>query len=676
MPQSEILAPAGGKEQLTAAVRSGADAVYLGAKSFNARQNAQNFENLAEVTSYCHARGVKVYVTVNTLVNDGELPRLVETAKQVAASGADGVIVQDLAAAKIFREHVPSLPLHASTQLTVHNLSGVKALEALGFSRIVLSRELSLDEIRKIASAANLEIEVFIHGSLCMCMSGACYLSSIIGQRSGNRGLCAQPCRLDFKHGEKHFALSLKDMSHIEHMDELIKAGVTSFKIEGRMKRPEYVAAAVTACRRVREGKSPDLETLKAVFSRSGFTDGYLTGKRSHKMFGHRTKDDVTAAAPVLKKLSGLYRNEFQKIPVSLELSANASRPSVLIATDGVSRVEVAGLIPEPAISRPLDRQTAFRQLSKTGGTPFFIEDFTCKTDGQVMLPIPELNRLRREALDTLMKTRSQISPHPFIEATCKNESPYKPQKPYSLFVRCQTAEQAKTIENAASYILPAEEITRHPETIAAFQDHLFAEIPQFCFNDEKIKNLLKKLKKQGVKKAVAENIGAVFLARSLGFKVLGGHGLNILNTTALNEYAALGLCGATLSFELSQERIKSLGGTLSRGILGYGFLPLMQMRVCPAKGEHGCAGCGGRPILRDRMGIAFPLLCHKKQYTTLLNSRPLSLAEKNFLGIDFMTLYFTIETPEECGKLYKAYQNKTKLSGPCTNGLYYREIR
>ncbi len=279
----EILAPAGNEQSLIAAVRSGADAVYLGTGAFNARRNADNFKDnsLAEAVNYCHGRGVKVYVTLNTLIRDEELPAFLDAAREVAEAGPDGVIVQDLAVVKVLKTICPDLPLVASTQMSVHNAAGVKALEDLGFSRVVLARELTLEEIRKIRSETRAELEVFIHGALCMSVSGMCYYSAMMGERSGNRGLCAQPCRLNSACNGRPYALSLKDMSFITRVRDLEAAGVCSVKIEGRMKRPEYVAAAVTAVRTALDGKEPDMATLQAVFSRSGFTDGYLTGKRN-----------------------------------------------------------------------------------------------------------------------------------------------------------------------------------------------------------------------------------------------------------------------------------------------------------------------------------------------------------------------------------------------------------
>ena len=328
MTKPIILAPAGGFAAVTAAVRCGADAVYLGAKHFNARRNAENFDDatLSETVRFCHERSAKVFVTVNTLVTDGEMDMLREEADQIAASGADAVILQDAAVMRLFRDRYPELPRHASTQTAVHNSDGAKYLEDLGCETIVLARELTLSEMEKICSRLTTATgEAFVHGAHCMSVSGACYLSAMLGGRSGNRGLCAQPCRLDWHCGAGDNVLSLKDMSLLHHAREMADAGVATFKIEGRMKRPEYVAATVTACRAALDGKSYDEDTLRAVFSRSGFTDGYLTGKRDKSMFGYRTKDDVQSAEKVLHSLSALYEKETPRVGVTMHFSLSAS---------------------------------------------------------------------------------------------------------------------------------------------------------------------------------------------------------------------------------------------------------------------------------------------------------------------------------------------------------------
>ncbi|MBQ5897642.1 MAG: U32 family peptidase, partial [Oscillospiraceae bacterium] len=494
---TEILAPVGGKEQLIAAVRSGANAVYLGAKNFNARRNASNFEDfeLPEIVSYCHARNVKVHVVLNTLVMDSEIPALMEEIKNVALSGADAFIVQDLAVAKLVREICPSMEMHASTQMTIHDLAGALEAQNLGFKRAVLSRELSLDEIKYISERTDIELEAFVHGALCMCMSGCCYLSSVLGGRSGNRGLCAQPCRLDFRFGEKNHALSLKDMSHIEHIRELASAGVCSFKIEGRMKRPEYVAAAVTACRAALNGEKPDIESLRAVFSRQGFTDGYFTGKRTPDMFGFRSHEDVTAADKVLKNLANLYKDEANLVPLKMELFISETAPSLLKVSDGKNTVSVTGGICEKAMRAPTDKALAERYLSKTGGTPFFLSELEFSAEGEPIIAAGELNEMRRNALAQLSEIREKVLPHSVSDFEIPKFEKHI-AKNTAIRIRAEKFEQVLFENDAEAIVLPLSEIEKHPEAIEKFDEKLFAELPAlvFAFDEEKIKERLSAL--------------------------------------------------------------------------------------------------------------------------------------------------------------------------------------
>ncbi len=675
---TEILAPVGGKEQLIAAVRSGADAVYLGAKNFNARRNASNFEDveLREIVSYCHSRNVKVHVVLNTLVMDSEIPALIEEIKNVASAGADAVIIQDLAVAKLVREICPSLEMHASTQMTIHDLSGALEAQHLGFKRAVLSRELSLEEIRYISEHTDIELEAFVHGALCMCMSGCCYLSSVLGGRSGNRGLCAQPCRLDFRFGEKDHALSLKDMSHIEHIRELAEAGVCSFKIEGRMKRPEYVAAAVTACRAALAGEKPDTESLRAVFSRQGFTDGYFTGKRTPDMFGFRSHDGVTAADKVLKNLANLYKDEANIVPLKMELSISETEPSILKVSDGKNSVSVTGGICEKALRAPTDKTLAERYLSKTGGTPFYLSELEFSAEGEPIIAAGELNEMRRKALSELSEMREKVIPHSVLDYNLPKFEKHIAKETF-LRIRAEKYEQILFENEAEAIILPLSEIEKHPETIENFGEKLFAELPAlvFPFNEKKIKEKLTALYKKGLRNVLCENICTLRLAKDCGLTVHGGYGLNILNSITLEEYEKLGITDATLSFELSAPKIKHLGGNIKRGILGYGYLPLMKMRACPIKKTSGCKNCPGKGKIKDRMGKEFTYLCFEKEFGTLFNSVPLYVADKDFSGIDFMTLYFTTETPENCKKIYNMFIKKASADFEKTNGLYFREL-
>lgn len=680
MQKPEILAPVGGKEQLLAAVRCGADAVYLGAKGFNARRNAENFDeySLTDAVSYCHARGVHVHVTVNTLIMDSEIGALEETAQQIADSGADAVIIQDLGVMRLFRDHYPTIKRHASTQMAIHNTDGVLLMQDLGFDRVVLARELSLHEIEKINRAASIETEVFVHGAHCMSVSGACYLSAMLGGRSGNRGLCAQPCRLNFRFGRHEYALSLKDLSFIQHMQELESAGVAAFKIEGRMKRPEYVAAAVTACRDALEGKTPDVERLRAVFSRSGFTDGYLTGRRTPDMFGHRRREDVIASERVYDELAGLYKNERQTIPVDmhLTLTETISRLDVICGSTAVS---VTGAVPQVARTRPTDYGTAKRSLEKTGGTPFFLRSFSANLTGNVMLPVSELNMLRRSALDQLLKKRGHTVPHvyhPVLEAKHPAAVHIAADMP-ALWARFEAASQIP--ENSSRFariLLPAEVLFHEPALFQQFGDRLIAELPALLFpeQEDSFAAQLNQLKLLGLQDVLTDNIYGLRLAKRFGLRVHGGFGLNILNTVALDTYQRIGLSSATVSFELSMQKIRHLGGALPRGILAYGHLPLMRMRACPAKSD--CTTCNGHPVLADRRGVTFPLLCHRKAYTTLLNSIPLYIADKQIDGVDHLILYFTDEQSATCGRIIQMFLENATPDFERTNGLYYRSLQ
>ena len=674
MATPEILAPVGGEEQLIAAVRCGADAVYLGGKSFNARRNASNFNGagLAEAARYCHQRGAKLYVTMNTLLMDGEYPALERAAEEIAAAGADGVILQDMAAAQLFAGRYPHIKRIASTQTAVHNLEGAKFLQDCGFDSFVLARELSLEEMRTICAGVDMEAEAFVHGAHCMSVSGTCYLSAMLGGRSGNRGLCAQPCRLDWRCGEKRYALSLKDMSLTEHVQALGEAGVATLKIEGRMKRPEYVAAAVTAFKAAREGKYFDGETLRAVFSRSGFTDGYLQNRRSADMFGYRTKDDVTGADGVLQKLAGLYHKEMPLVPVDMAFFMSRGE-SVLTVADGEHSVAVAGPAPETALFRPLDKENAEKNLAKTGGTQYYVNKFEASVKPGLMLPASALNAMRREALEKLNDLRGAVKP---FEKEDYDPIPVERyvKRGSALWARFYRPEQIVGAEALEKIILPTGQIDH--ELLEKYGPKLVGQLPAVLFpaDESALEKRLTALKSQGLRNLWTDNIYGIRMGLRLGFAVYGGFGLNVMNTQALDFYELEGLSAVTMSFELGMEKIKALGGTLPRGIVAYGYLPLMRFRNCPVRAAMGCTECGGEGVLTDRKGIEFPVECGGKRYSTLLNSLPLHIAERDDPG-DFRLLYFTRETRDECQEILRDFAHNWKMDGKRTGGLYWREL-
>lgn len=682
---AEILAPAGGEAQLRAAVLCGADAVYLGLRGFNARAGAENFDEntLPQTVGWCHARGVRVYVTLNTLVTDRELPQWLHSLDAVAAAGVDGVLVQDLGLAKIIRQRYPTLPLHASTQMTIHNLAGARLLEEMGFAQVVLARELSKEEIAAICAGTSLRCEVFVHGALCMSVSGQCYLSSVLGERSGNRGRCAQPCRLDFKSHGRGYALSLKDLTLTDRLRELEALGVASFKIEGRLKRPEYVAAAVTACRQSLAGEVPDLETLQSVFSRSGFTDGYYTARRDLTMFGTRTREDAAAAAAVQGKLSALTRNEVGRLPVDMVLTMAPGEPATLAVTDGTHRVEVAGEVPQTALTRPTDEELARRALEKCGGTPFYLQNLTCHIGEGLMLPLSALNRLRAAALTALAEARSVVVPYPQAPAAA-GEPAGRARPTGAPRLGCRLAAAAQLTpairRGAGRLSLPLHELAERPELLEACGPRLAAELPAFCApqQEEAVMRALRKLKEQGLTAALCGNLGSLLMAREAGLRIIGDYGLNIINSPAAQQAAALGCDEITLSFECERNAARNIDSPIPIGVIAYGRLPLMLLRNCPGKTAAGCGDCRGINHITDRRGEDFPLQCQNRQYTHLLNPRPLFLSDRlpEWDFCDFLTLRFTTETPAECDAILEMYQTGAAPAGSFTRGLYYRTLK
>ena len=686
----EILAPAGSFDSLIAAVQCGADAVYLGGKGMNARRSAGNFdaEELRRAVEYCHLRDVKVYQTINIVMFQHETDEAIDTIRQAAEAGVDAVLTQDLAIARMVRECAPSLPIHASTQMSIHNIEGVRLCEELGFSRAVLARELTAGEIAAICAATPLEIEVFVHGALCMSVSGQCYLSSMIGGRSGNRGLCAQPCRLPFSaDGGGEYTLSLKDLSLADRIGELTRMGVASLKIEGRMKRPEYVAAAVTAVRRAREGEPVDFETLRSVFSRSGFTKGYFDGKIDREMFGRRQKEDVTSAAGVLGEREKLYAKENPLVPVTMGFTAGAGEAVALTVRDRDGHaVTVTGEAPLLAEKKPTDADRARQNLAKTGGTPYYAEVIDCTIGPGLLVPASALNALRREALEELTARRSAVEPHPFTDRVPRlADAPADRRKP-KLRARVSAGQLTRRLAGYCDeFQVPLEEAEDVLASGFVRPDQVIVEIPRILFDGApKALELLRRAGELGVRRAWCGNLGAVTLAREAGLLPEGGYSLNVTNAYALRECARLGLGACELSFELDLGEARRLDGGLAKGILAYGYLPLMALRNCPIQAAKGCRACRGYESLIDRKGVAFTVDCgahdgRRREVSDLYNSVPLWLADRpeELRGFDFITLYFTRETPGICERVAAAYAGEPGAYQPeaRTRGLYYREV-
>ena len=693
----EILAPVGSPAHVQPAVRCGADAVYLGLQDMNARANAGNFDEqeFRDAVRYCHERDTKVYVTLNTLVKDRERKKAEQAAALVCETGADAVIVQDVGLAAHIRRAAPELPLHASTQMSVHTPQGARFLYEQGFTRVVLARECSGEEISAIAAACPIELEVFVHGALCMSVSGQCYFSAMLGGRSGNRGQCAQPCRLPFHvSGASACALSLKDMSILSHLPELRELGVASAKIEGRMKRPEYVAAAARACRQMVDlGQvSEDArDNLENVFSRSGFTAGYYDGRIDGKMFGVRSKEDVTAATgAVLAQIRQTYKDERAHIPVSFSLCAAAGERTVLRAWENKNNEHnrtVYGQAAEQAINRPLDADRCRAQLLKTGGTPFVSvpKNIEICILGDSSLPMSELNRLRREALDALLEKRAQRAPIPWnapVEADVpQTTAPLRgARRGDNAAVRAhfRNAELPALAKRCELCYLPLFTPSEQLKKRVAEGFSVGVELPRGLFSMEtRAEKALKRAYAAGVRDAWAGNLGGIPLAQGAGMKLHGGFGLNVMNGESLAQAEKWGAVDCELSMELSIREIAAMPKAIPAGVPVYGRMPLMLTRCCPLKsGGMTCSACVGQGSLTDRKGMTFPVAC-TAGCAEVFNAIPMEMSDRlhDFTGVNFISLRFTVENSVETEeRLQQYFEGKTPKTG-YTRGLFDRSV-
>ena len=688
MSKIEILAPVGNEEMLRAAVFSGADAVYLGFSGFNARTSANNFDadTLKDAVRFCHARGVAVHVALNTTVYGGELPALEAAIRAVAASGADAVICQDLAVATLIGRIAPQLPRHGSTQMSVHSLQGALELKELGFTRVVLARELSLPEVEHITKHCGIETECFVHGALCMCVSGQCYMSAFLGGRSGNRGSCAGPCRLPFeanalpegKPGRLHH-LSLKDNSVIDKLDQLQALGVASAKIEGRLRTPEYVAAAVSACLAGREGRAYDRDLLKNAFSRSGFTSGYLDGKIDGTMFGVRSEADAEQTKKTLPMLRELYRRERSRVPVKmkLEIEEGGEKLTVMDA-DGNKSFAYGDAEPQPARTDPTE--SLHRSLAKTGGTPFAAsaEDITVEMDGGPwFVPGSAVNELRREALDALLKKREVLRPW----STTDEHVPALPLRTLpsrrTLRARFENWEQVpeRALDGIEYLILPIAQADRVPREWRA---KTLLELPRVMFGrlEEDTARRIAATQDAGFAGYEVSNIAHLRLCR--GLPMSGSFGLNITNQLAAQFYADNGLGSMLILPEVKDGDISTIAPThggrpVPTGVLVYGHMPLMVTRACPLQNIHDCAHCDKTGVLTDRKAKKFPVRCGLG-VRTIYNPVPIYMGDKpGALTVDYGVAYFTLESREEAAQILDMIRTHAPFEGDFTRGLYFK---
>ena len=686
MAKIEILAPVGSEEMLRAAVFSGADAVYLGFSGFNARTGAGNFDadSLQQAVRFCHARGVAVHVALNTTVYGTELPALEQAIRAVAASGADAVICQDLAVATLIGKIAPQLPRHGSTQMSVHTLQGALELKELGFTRVVLSRELSLPEVEHITKHCGIETEYFIHGALCMSVSGQCYMSAFLGGRSGNRGSCAGPCRLPFeanalpegKPGRLHH-LSLKDNSAIDKLDKLQALGVASAKIEGRLRTPEYVAAAVSACLAGREGRAYDRDLLKNAFSRSGFTSGYLDGKIDGTMFGVRSEADAELTKKTLPMLRELYRRERSRVPVQMKLEIEEGGEKLTVTdADGNKAFAYGDAEPQPARTDPTESLN--RSLAKTGGTPFVAEKITVEMDGGPwFIPGSAVNELRREALDALLKKREVLRPWPTTEehVAALPQRTLPPRR--TLRARFERWDQVpeRALDGVEYLILPIAQADRVPREWRA---KTILELPRVMFGalEQDTARRIAATQDAGFAGYEASNIAHLRLCR--GLPMTGGFGLNITNNVAAQFYAEQGLSSLLILPEVKDSDIASIapardGKPVPTGVMIYGHMPLMVTRACPLQNIHDCAHCDKTGVLTDRKAKKFPVRCGLG-VRTIYNPVPIYMGDKpGALAVDYGVAYFTLESREEAAQILEMIRTRAPFEGDFTRGLYFK---
>ena len=690
----ELLAPAGSMDALRAAVQNGANAVYLGCGAFNARQSAKNFtiQSLAEAVKYCHVRGVAVHLTLNTLVSDKEMTECIKLIRAAAECGVDAFIVQDLGVVQLCRRIAPSVPLHGSTQMTVHSLPGVLLCAAWGLSRVVLSRELSREEIRYICTHSPIEIEVFGHGALCMSYSGQCYLSAAIGGRSGNRGRCAQPCRqcYGYSRRENRYPLSLKDNCLIAYLRELESMGVASLKLEGRMKRPEYVAVVTDVYRRALNGEKLTQEMMDALlmaFNRQGFTDGYYNGKLGKDMFGIR--EDKGDEAPWMREARQSYEGaENPLVNVAMHMVVRQGISSLVVLDPQGRRCAITGPAPEVARTQELTLEQLESRLSKTGGTPYRCVRVTADITPGLTLSAAAINAMRRDVLNQLTAVRSRREERQILTLPKLHHHKGAVDAPgYTVQVTTREQITPKVLKMNPEvlyvplHILAGDEaFTRQLSKLAP----VAAVLPRIVHDGQmgKLREDLRNVRRWGVKEALVGNLGLMLPVRDAGLEIRGDFGLNIYNSMSMLSLQELELKSAMLSFEMTLPQVRDISKPIPAELLAYGRLPLMVTENCLIRGKTGECACHlASTKLVDKTGAEFPVIRDGASCrSVLLNGKKLNWLDRqkdlSKLGLWAVRLYFTTENGQEVDRVLQSCVSPIPFDpGACTRGLYLRGL-
>ena len=691
----ELLSPAGSPEAVIAAVQNGADAVYLGFGDFNARRGAKNFtgEEFEKAVRYCHVRGCKVYVTLNTLVGDREIESAVRCARMASKYGADGIIIQDVGLIRILHQVVPDVPLHASTQMSIHDLAGAEAAAAMGIKRVVLARELTFDQIRFITKNASVETEIFVHGALCFCHSGQCYMSSLIGRRSGNRGMCAQPCRMQYSLGGRmdDYPLSLKDNCLIDRLQEIEDAGVACVKIEGRMKRPEY-SAIVTGIyhKALHEHRPPtdeEMEMLANAFSRNGFTQGYFDGTKKD-MFGVRGEPSPDSEKMFAATRRAYADGEMRRVPLHFYTVCEKEKPIRAIAFDDDGNKAVTeGPVPEEATQKALTEEYIAEQMFKTGGTPYDVKENLARTDPGLFVPASAINEMRRKLVNDITEKRGKVpvraggSIPPFPKA----EKPVgDPCVIFQVRSEDQLTQEMADLKPAYLYA-PAHLMKEHFELLEPFIQNgtvPVAVLPRVIHDlqVQEVMDVLTELRARGIQEALAGNLGHIYFARQCGMEVRGDFGLNVFNSYSMDVMTGLGLKSATASFELRISQIRDLVKTLPTEMIVYGRLPLMVTDQCIIHESAQRCNCTQPTEMSDRMGSVFPVVKEFGCRNVIYNAHKLYLADKKedilSAGLWGMRLLFSTESGRECAEVARGYMGLSDYKpNVLTRGLYYRGV-
>ncbi len=691
----ELLSPAGSPEAVIAAVQNGADAIYMGLGNFNARRGAKNFtdEEFERSMRYCRIRGCKVYVTLNTLVNDREIAQAVESARLASEFGADGIIIQDLGLAYAIRQALPDIPLHASTQMSIHNLAGVETAAEMGMTRAVLARELSLEQIKFITQHASIETEVFVHGALCFCQSGQCYMSSLIGRRSGNRGMCAQPCRMQYSLGGRmdDYPMSLKDNCLVDRLSELEDAGVACLKIEGRMKRPEYTAIVTKiysrALKEHRQPSTEEMETLEKAFSRQGFTQGYFNGDKKD-MFGRREEPDKDTEKLFTVARKGYSEGELRRVPVHFYTVAEKNMPVKAIAfDDDGNRAAAMGGVPEKARGQGLTAAYITEQMFKTGGTPYNCVENRAQVDPGLYLPASEINDLRRKLVAELSEQRAKPPRRSVAKLPEKPKGKLPTGDPAMIFqvlTEEQLSPELAALKPQYLYV-PLTLMTEKLDLLRPFAEQgtvPVAVLPRVITDNEaaEVYDMLSRMFDQGVNEALVGNLGHAMLAKKAGMKLRGDFGLNTFNSLSMEVIRQAGFISATASFELRLSQIRDMIKPLDTELIIYGRIPLMVSDQCIIRHSAGRCNCQTPGQMSDRMGSVFPVVKEFGCRNVIYNAHKLYLADKAedvyAAGAWGLRMMFTTESMRECVEVAKGYMGLSDYKpNVLTRGLYYRGV-